>query len=162
MNLTEKERAYLRNLLEGQNLKTQEVIRKVRSNPTQYIDTVEGLQERIAFTNEIIRKLNAAAEVKTDRFCSISTSHLTRKTWMLLQVLEGETSDLPVYFPKRIAGELYGYIFVVAGWDDDEEAVTAAPEDLKACLRYAESLNCDMLVMDGDCGTVDWLPIYEW
>lgn len=162
MNFAEKERAYLQGLLEGQNLKTQEAIRKVRSNPTQYIDTIEELQEEIAFTNEIIRKLNAAAEVKTDRFCSISTSHLTRKTWMHLQALEGECLDLPIYFPKRIDGVLYGYIFVVAGWDDDDQTRAVTPNDLKACLEYAQSLNCDMLIIDGDCQIVGGLPVYEW
>lgn len=99
---------------------------------------------------------------ETNRFCSISTAHITKETDALLKAKEGVKNDLPIYFPKRINGTLYGYIFVVAGWDEYDERHSSCPDDLKACLQYAQSLDCAMLVLDGDCEIVDGLPVYEW
>lgn len=100
--------------------------------------------------------------VAISRYCSISTAHLTKETMLLLEKAEKVENNLPIYFPKRIYDNLYGYIFVVAGWDDDAEAAQDCPEDLKACMRYAESMDCAMLVIDSDCETVDELPVYDW
>ena len=97
--------------------------------------------------------------------CYLSTAHITKQTDELLKAKE-ETSNtdntLPVYFPKRIGGELYGYIFVVSDWDDDEELSSSCPIDLANCLHYAAHLGCDLLVLDGVCEVVPELPTHEW
>lgn len=96
-----------------------------------------------------------------NRYCSISFAHLTMETDVMLKAKENTRNDLPIYFPKRINGTLYGYIFVVAGWDENDEQYDC-PDDLKACLKYAQSLGCDMLIIDGDCEIVEGLPVYNW
>lgn len=162
MIFTKRERNYLLALLDWQERKTKEAIRKECEQPSFTDGKKEKLHRTASLIQAVTKKLTGEIKGKTDRFCSISSAHLSRKTWLLLQVLEGESSDLPVYFPKRIQGVLYGYIFAVPGWDDDETAVTAVPEDLQACMEYAQSLDCDLLVIDGDCQIVAELPVYNW
>lgn len=94
-------------------------------------------------------------------FCGISTAHITEKTDALLKMMENRRNSLPIFFPKRIDGLIYGYIFVVPEFDD-EELSSSWPKDLLACLRYAASLGCDLLIIDGECDVVPELPIYDW
>ena len=162
MEVSERELSYIQSVLEVQNYKTRETINKVRQDPAAYIDDVSELEERICLVDGILAKLQSKPTAETSRYCSISTAHLTRETDMLLQKQENQDNELPIYFPKRINGTLYGYIFVAAGWDDSDEARACCPEDLKACLQYAQSIGCDMLVIDGDCNTVPGLPVYDW
>lgn len=162
MNFTERECKFLRTVLEMKNFQTQQTIKMIKLNPGQYVDDPAELEERIDFVNGIIQKITSKDSCETGRYCSISTAHITRETDALLKAKEGVKNDLPIYFPKRIEGTLYGYIFVVAGWDEYDERHSCCPDDLKACLQYAQSLDCAMLVLDGDCEIVDGLPVYEW
>ena len=112
------------------------------------------------------KKVAGLSHETVDTYCFISTAHISRETDELMRlssfsVEEHNTDDnLPVFFPKFIGGNLYGYI-VVLSLDDDEE-LSSYPEDLVACMRYADELGCGLLILDSDADIVDDLPTYDW
>ena len=112
------------------------------------------------------KKIEGLSHETVDTYCSLSTAHISpetneRMSLSSLSVKNHNTrKSLPVFFPKTIGGELYGYIVVLC-LDDDEE-LSSYPEDLVACMRYADELGCGLLILDSDADIVDDLPTYDW
>ncbi len=99
-------------------------------------------------------------EPEISRCCNISTAHISPETNnLLLESIENQ-EELPIFLPKKVDGEIYGFIFLITGYDDVE--LSSTPADLCACLEYAANLNCDMLMLDCDSPVVDDLPTYAW
>jgi hypothetical protein len=92
------------------------------------------------------------------RVLDLSTTHVPPHLWR----------DLP-FTPGVICHEVgrHGHLLHVP-WPAGEDAETAAwraqvsPPEIAAIVSYAQSLECDYVLIDPDAGTVDALPVYVW
>lgn len=85
----------------------------------------------------------------------ISTAHISKKTADMLEQ-EGVTNGLGISVYEKLG---YGWFIYVPTGDITESSL---PEDLKACLLFAQNMGCAWLCLDRDAEMVDGLSIYEW
>lgn len=134
-------------------------------------------EENITRWHEITG-ITKEAEPETAKVLTLSTAHITPETSDLLDKdVCDELSDVCIY-PKIgmpvdlirkasdswISGSSFGW-WIHIPQDDvsaDLHELKNLPQDLFACIRYANGRGCEWLCLDRDGGTVSELPEYDW
>ena len=86
--------------------------------------------------------------LEISKMLTISTAHITEETDKLLR--DGEV-DVCCF-----SLDDFGWLILSFGPDKD------IPEDLQACLTFANRHGCDWLRMDCDAPVVEGLVVYDW
>lgn len=101
-----------------------------------------------------------AASMKQLSFMlTLSTAHICPDTAELLDAEALDSNHLQ-YLPVYSKDEYGWFIYLSSYHLADKPQV---PEDLRACIEYAQNLGCEILCLDRDGEQVeDRLPIYNW
>lgn len=91
--------------------------------------------------------------MEINKMLTISSTHIKPETW---KTLENEPPFEIVVYNKECEFGLYGFFILVI----DSESCNA-PEDLAACMRFAEDHDCAWLCLDTDGEVLPELPTYE-
>lgn len=97
--------------------------------------------------------VNTTPEI--DRMLTLSTSHVSAETSEKL-TKNGETDELPLSaYPKAT----FGWFVYFSGLTDAQ--IESLPEDLRACIRFAQANDCTVLCFDEDATPHETLKQYE-
>lgn len=89
-----------------------------------------------------------------EKFLTLSTAHIPYADAKWLDVYEtGDQQNIIVY-PK---GDYGWFIYATGDFEPDQ-----VPQALRDCLNKATEMGCVGVVLDGDAGTLDGLPTYDW
>lgn len=86
----------------------------------------------------------------------ISTAHIREETgkW-LSQASNFSTNGLVIYKKSK-----YGFLILVL--DEDDLESEEIPEDLLQVIKFAQSIECDWVMLDYDAPKICELQTYEW
>jgi len=87
------------------------------------------------------------------KILEVSTAHISEATANLVQcqlasVISFEKGD-------------YGWLVYVPS-EPGREAEEGFPPDLRTCMEFARSLDCDWIMFDRDGVVIEALPDYDW
>lgn len=101
-------------------------------------------------SQELIKLYGRPCKYELDRMITLSTAHIRPETgkW-----IDSNIETLPVY---RKDG--YGWFIFTQQVSVNSEI----PPDLKKVIMFGLVNNYEILCLDGDAGTIDSLPVYEW
>lgn len=121
-----------------------------------YTDAAKNGQPEGAFVTELLKKKEEKEEKDAiSTILTLAPEHISGETAAMLDE-NGETGALPVTVYNK---DVFGwYVYFSA----EMLANNHIPDDLAACIHYAQSRGCDVICFDNSEGTINALPIYDW
>jgi hypothetical protein len=93
-------------------------------------------------------------EPETNKMLTLSTAHITQKTFDMLVSGKGPITGYPKAYDDENA---HGVFVPVMPFANDDDALAEYP-DIKLCMRLADKLKCVLIDFDRDCDPAACLP----
>lgn len=120
-----------------------------------YADAAKNGQPEGAFVTELLKKKKEEEKDAISTILTLAPEHISGETAAMLDE-NGETGALPVTVYNK---DVFGwYVYFSA----EMLANNHIPDDLAACIQYAQARGCDAICFDNCEGTIDALPTYDW
>lgn len=120
-----------------------------------YADAAKNGQSEGAFVPELLKKKEEEKKDAISTILTLAPEHISGETAAMLDE-NGETGALPVTVYNK---DVFGwYVYFSA----EMLANNHIPDDLAACIQYAQARGCDAICFDNCEGTIDALPTYDW